>query len=81
MAPSVGSKGDSFDNALAESINASYKAECTQRLGPWRDAVALEIATAEWVEFHNKGCLQRALDKQTPAEYEAAYWARMAPDG
>ncbi len=81
VAPSVGSKGDSFDNALAESINASYKAECTERLGPWRDAAALEIATAEWVEFHNKGCLQRALDKQTPAEYEAAYWARMAPDG
>ncbi len=81
VAPSVGSKGDSFDNALAESINASYKAECTERLGPWRDAAALEIATAEWVEFHNKACLQRALDKQTPAEYEAAYWARMAPEG
>ena len=79
-APSVGSKGDSFDNALAESINASYKAECTQRLGPWRDASALEITTAEWVEFHNKQCLQGSLGRMTPAEYEAAYWERMAPE-
>ncbi len=75
-APSVGSKGDSFDNALAESVNASYKAECADRLGPWRDASALEIATASWVEFHNKVCLRGALDRMSPAEYEAAYWAR-----
>jgi putative transposase len=81
VAPSVGSKGDSFDNALAESINASYKTECTERLGPWRDASVLEIATAEWVEFHNKACLQGALDRRTPAEYEAAYWEKMAPEG
>ncbi|MHB8329218.1 MAG: IS3 family transposase [Acidimicrobiales bacterium] len=77
-APSVGSKGDSFDNALAESINASYKAECADRLGPWRGVSELEIATAEWVEFHNKACLQGALDRGTPAEFEAAYWARRA---
>jgi putative transposase len=74
-APSVGSKGDSFDNALAESVNASYKAECIDRLGPWRDHNAVEIATAEWVAFHNKQCLMGALDRRTPAEYEAAYWA------
>ena len=74
VAPSVGSKGDSFDNALAESVNASYKAECIERLGPWRDRDAVEIATAEWVEFHNKHCLMGALDRQTPAEYEADYW-------
>ena len=80
VAPSVGSKGDSFDNALAESVNASYKAECTERLGPWRDASALEISTAEWVEFHNKQCLQGALDKMSPAEFEAAYWAGQAEE-
>lgn len=79
VAPSVGSKGDSFDNALAESMNASYKAECIDRLGPWRDHHAVEIATAEWVEFHNKQCLMGALDRGTPAEYEAAYWAKHSP--
>jgi putative transposase len=79
VAPSVGSKGDSFDNALAESMNASYKAECIDRLGRWRDHHAVEIATAEWVEFHNKQCLMGALDRGTPAEYEAAYWAKHSP--
>jgi putative transposase len=79
VAPSVGSKGDSFDNALPESMNASYKAECIDRLGPWRDHHAVEIATAEWVEFHNKQCLMGALDRGTPAEYEAAYWAKHSP--
>ena len=74
VAPSVGSRGDSYDNALAESVNASYKAECIDRLGPWRDHGAVEIATAEWVAFHNKQCLMAALDRRTPAEYEAAYW-------
>lgn len=78
VAPSVGSKGDSFDNALAESVNASYKAECIERLGPWRDRDAVEIATAEWVEFHNKQCLMGALDRRAPAEYEAAFWAAHA---
>lgn len=79
VAPSVGSKGDSFDDALAESVNASYKAECIDRLGPWRDHGAVEIATAEWVAFHNKQCLMGALDRRTPAEYEAAYWAAHTP--
>lgn len=79
-APSVGSRGDSYDNALAESINASYKAECSDRLGPWRSASELEIATAEWVEFHNKKCLKGSLGRMTPAEFEAAYWARRRED-
>ena len=58
-------QGDSFDNALAESINASYKAECTERLGPWRDATALEIATAKWVEF------QQGLPPARPRQADA----------
>jgi len=75
VAPSVGSKGDSYDNALAETVNGLYKAECTIPRGPWRDAAELEIATAEWVEFHNKQRLHGSLDRMTPAEFEAAYWA------
>jgi putative transposase len=74
-APSVGSKGDSYDNALAESVNGLYKTECTVPRGPWRDAGELELATAEWVEFYNKRRLHSSLDRMTPVEFEAAYWA------
>jgi putative transposase len=76
VAPSVGSKGDSFDNALAETINGLYKAECTIPRGPWRDAGDLEIATTEWVEFYNKRRLHSELGRRTPTEYEAAFWGR-----
>lgn len=65
---------------MAESINASCKAECTERLGPWRDAAFLEIATAEWVEFQDEGCLQGALRRLTPAAFEAGYWARCSAE-
>ena len=75
-APSVGSKGDSYDNALAESVNGLYKIECTIPRGPWHTAADLEIATAEWVEFYNKRRLHSALKRIPPAEFEAAFWAR-----
>ena len=75
VAPSVGSKGDSYDNALAETINGLYKAESTIPKGPWRNAGELEIATAEWVEFYDKKRLHGSLNRMTPAEFEAAYWA------
>jgi putative transposase len=75
VAPSVGSKGDSYDNALAETVNGLYKTECTIPRGPWRDAGDLEIATAQWVEFYDKLRLHGSLGKMTPAEFEAAYWA------
>jgi putative transposase len=74
IAPSVGTVGDSYDNALAETINGMYKAECTIPRGPWRNAADLEIATAEWVEFYNKKRLHGSLKRMTPAEYEATYW-------
>ena len=74
-APSVGTVGDSYDNALAETINGMYKAECTIPRGPWRNAGDLEIGTAEWVEFYNKKRLHGSLNRTTPAEFEADYWA------
>jgi putative transposase len=75
IAPSVGSKGDSYDNALAESVNGLYKTECTIPRGPWRNAGDLEIATAIWVEFYDKKRLHGSLNRMTPVEFEAAYWA------
>ena len=75
-APSVGSKGDSYDNALAETVHGLYKTECIVPRGPWRGAADVEIATAEWVEFFNKKRLHSALNRMKPAEYEAGYWAR-----
>ena len=75
-AGSVGSKGDSYDNALAESVNGLYKAELIHRhQGPWRSSEEVELATAEWVEFWNQRRLHEACGYLPPAEYEEAYWA------
>lgn len=80
-APSVGSKGDSYDNALAETVHGLYKTECIVPRGPWRNFADVEIGTAEWVEFFNKRRLHSSLNRMTPAEFEAAYWARQNDDG
>jgi putative transposase len=72
---SVGSKGDSFDNALAETVNGLYEAELIHRRGPWRSVEQVELATSEWVHWWNTGRLHSACDDVPPAEYEAAYWA------
>jgi putative transposase len=72
---SVGSKGDSFDNALAETVNGLYKAELILRHGPWRSVEQVELETAAWVHWWNTGRLHSACDDVPPAEYEAAYWA------
>lgn len=77
---SVGSKGDSFDNAMAEALNSLYKAELVRgpvrrRKGPWRGIDDLEIGTAEWVDWYNQRRLHGELGHIPPAEYEAAYWA------
>jgi len=71
---SVGSKGDSYDNALAESVNGLYKAELIRRhKGPWRSADEVELATAAWVHWWNTERLHEACGYLPPAEFEAAY--------
>ena len=67
---SVGSCGDSYDNALAETVNGLYKAEVTWRSGPWRSAGVVERATAEWVDWWNERRLHSTLGYLPPAEFE-----------
>jgi putative transposase len=71
--PSIGSVGDSFDNALAEAVNSLYKAELTRPQGPWRSVDDLELATLGWVTWFNTERLHGTLGDIPPAEYEAAY--------
>jgi transposase InsO family protein len=72
--PSVGSRGDSYDNALAESINGLYKAELIHRRAPWKTREAVELATLEWVSWFNNHRLLEPLGYIPPAEAEANYW-------
>jgi putative transposase len=76
--PSVGSVGDSYDNALAETINGLYKTEVIHRCGPWRGFEAVEFATFEWVDWFNKRRLLGPIGNIPPAEAEAAYYAQLA---
>ena len=71
---SVGSKGDSYDNALAETVNGLYKAELVERHGPWRSLDELELATLEYIDWFNHRRLHSACDYRPPAEYEALYY-------
>ena len=73
--PSVGSKGDSYDNALAETINGLYKAEVIHRRGPWRNVEAVEFTTLEWVDWFNNRRLLEPIGNIPPAEAEARYYA------
>jgi len=75
MIASIGTIGDSYDNAMAESLNGLYKAECTKLEGPWRTVQALELATCDWVDYWNNYRIHSALNYATPAEYEQAYYA------
>jgi len=75
--PSVGSVGDSYDNALAETINGLYKAEVIHRRGPWRSFEAVEFATLEWVDWFNTRHLLEPIGNIPPAEAEAAYYAEL----
>ena len=67
---SVGSKGDSYDNAAAEAVNSLYKKELINREGPWQDAGHVTVATAEWVSWYNDDRLHSACGNIPPAEYE-----------
>ena len=75
--PSVGSVGDSYDNALAETINGLFKAEVIHRRGPWRSFKAVEYATLEWVDWFNNRRLLEPIGNIPPAEAEANFYAAM----
>jgi hypothetical protein len=75
--PSVGSVGDSYDNALAETINGLYKAEIIHRRGPWRSFEAVEFATLEWVDWFNNRRLMEPIGNIPPAEAEERYYAML----
>ena len=65
---SVGSRGDSFDNALAETVNGLFKTELIKRRGPWRSVEQVELATLEWVDWWNHRRLHTALGGRSPAD-------------
>jgi putative transposase len=75
--PSVGSVGDSYDNALAETINGLYKAELIHKRGPWRSFEAVELATLTWVDWFNNRRLLEPIGNIPPAEAEARYYAML----
>ena len=76
--PSVGSKGDSYDNALAETINGLYKAEMIHRRAPWKTKAGVELATLEWVTWFNQHRLLEPIGYIPPAEAEANYYRQLA---
>ncbi|MGF6980198.1 transposase InsO family protein [Paraburkholderia sp. JPY465] len=75
--PSVGSRGDSYDNALAETINGLYKTELIHRRAPWKTRESLELATLEWVAWYNNCRLMKPLGYIPPAEAEAHYYRQL----
>ena len=77
--PSVGSRGDSYDNALAESFNGLYKAELIRHAGPWRGLDDVEYATLEYIDWFNHRRLHGELGMITPAEFEATFLQQPAP--
>lgn len=78
LAPSVGSRGDSYDNALAETIIGLFKTEVIRRKGPWKNLEAVEFATLEWVDWFNHRRLLEPIGYVPPAEYEARYYEQAA---
>jgi putative transposase len=76
--PSVGSKGDSYDNALAETINGLYKTELIRKRAPWKTRESLELATLEWVSWFNHHRLLESIGYIPPAEAEANYYRQLS---
>ena len=74
---SVGSKGDSYDNALAETVNGLYKTELIRRRRSWRSTEEVELATAAWVHWWNESRLHSACGDIPPAEFEEAYYRQL----
>jgi putative transposase len=81
IAPSIGSVGDAYDNALMETINGLYKAECIRTTvfcgGPYKTIADVEYATAGWVEWYNNRRLHGSLGMMTPVEFEQAHYATL----
>ena len=75
LSASIGSVGDAYDNALAESIIGLFKTEVVNRHGPFKTVTEVEFALMEWADWYNNA----RLDYLTPAEYEAAYYSQQAP--
>jgi putative transposase len=73
--PSIGTVGDSYDNAMAETVVGLYKTECVGHDGPFRGVHDMELATADWVAWFNEDRLHGSLGHCTPIEFEAAYHA------
>ncbi len=76
--PSVGSRGDSYDNALAETINGLYKTELIHRRAPWKNRESVELATLQWVHWFNHTRLLEPIGYIPPAEAEANYFRQLA---
>ena len=74
--PSVGSVGDSYDNALAETIFGLFKTEVIRRNGPWRNIEEVEFATLEWVDWFNNRRLLEPIGDIPPVEFEAMYYVK-----
>jgi transposase InsO family protein len=74
IAASIGSVGDSYDNAMAEALNGTFKAELIEMQGPWKDVDQVERAIFQWVTWYNEERLHSALDYVPPAEYERDWW-------
>ena len=78
IAPSIGSRGDAYDNALAESVIGLFKTEVIRRRGPWRHLEAVEFATLAWVDWFNTRRLLEPIGDVPPAEYEGRYYEQIA---
>ena len=78
IAPSVGSRGDSYDNALAETINGLYKTELIHRCGPWKSRESVELATLQWVSWFIHHRRLESIGYIPPAEAEANYYRQLA---
>jgi putative transposase len=77
--PSVGTVGDSYDNAMAETINGLYKTEVIRRQGPWKNLDGVEYATLEWVDWFNHRRILEPIGDIPPAEYEANHHRQQSP--
>ncbi len=75
----MGSVGDSYDNAMAETINGLYKTEVIHRKGPWKGLDDVEYATLEWVDWFNHRRILEPIGDIPPAEYEASYYRQNSP--